>query len=82
MTATGVTLTQSGNVAHVDPHFVSTTVFHVEPNSPVITNGLLTPTGTALPAIDLDGHSRVWNGKVDMGAYELGDEIFKDGFNF
>jgi hypothetical protein len=68
----------SGNVS-VDPQFSSSTDFHLLPASPLLGIGTLTPTG-GLPTIDIEGHPRSYNGHVDLGAYERGDEIFADGF--
>ena len=65
---------------HVDPQFSSSTDFHLLPTSPLLGIGTLTPTG-GLPSTDIEGHSRTsLDNKVDMGAYERGDEIFKDGY--
>jgi hypothetical protein len=68
----------SGNVS-VDPNFSSSTDFHLSPTSSLLGMGTLTPTG-GLPTIDIEGHPRSYNGHVDLGAYERGDEIFADGF--
>ena len=71
--------TSTGNIS-ADPHFSSSTDFHLLPTSPLLGKGTLTPTG-GLPSTDIEGHSRTsLNNKVDLGAYERGDEIFKDGF--
>jgi len=35
---------------------------------------------SSLPTIDIEGHARTFNGTVDMGAYERGDEIFSGEF--
>lgn len=68
-----------GNVS-VDPQFSSPTDYHLSPTSPLLGMGTLTPTG-GLPNVDIEGHSRKsLDNKVDMGAYERGDEIFKDGY--
>ena len=63
---------------NVDPQFSSATDFHLLPASPLLGAGTLTPAGN-LPTIDIEGHPRSYNGFVDMGAYERGDEIFADG---
>ncbi len=69
----------SGNVS-VDPQFSSSTDFHLLPTSPLLGMGTLTPTG-GLPSIDIEGHARKsLDNKVDLGAYERGNEIFKDGY--
>jgi hypothetical protein len=70
--------TSSGNLT-IDPRFSGSTDFHLLPTSPLLGQGLLMPTGN-LPTIDIEGHPRSYNGLVDMGAYERGDEIFKDGY--
>jgi hypothetical protein len=69
----------SGNVS-VDPQFSSATDFHLLPTSPLLGQGTLTPAGN-LPTIDIEGHPRSYNGLVDMGAYERGDEIYGYGFD-
>jgi hypothetical protein len=68
----------TGNIS-VDPQFSSSTDFHLLPTSPLLGIGTLTPAG-GLPSIDIEGHPRSYNGHVDLGAYERGDEIFKDGY--
>lgn len=70
--------TSSGNV-DVDPQFSSSTDFHLAPTSPLLNQGTLTPTG-GLPTIDIEGNPREYLNKVDMGAYQHGNEIFADGF--
>jgi hypothetical protein len=70
----------SGGNVSVDPQFSSATDFHLLPTSPVLGQGTLTPAGN-LPTIDIEGHPRSYNGLVDMGAYERGDEIFGCGFD-
>ena len=62
----------------VDPRFSSPSDFHLLPTSPLLGAGSLTPPD-GLPTIDIEGHPRSYNGAVDMGAYERGDEIFNDG---
>ena len=70
--------TSIGNV-YVDPNFSSTTDFRLLPTSPLLGYGTVTPTG-GLPSIDIEGYARSYNGHVDLGAYERGDEVFRDGF--
>jgi len=65
---------------NADPLFAGITDFHLLPTSPVLGAGTLTPGGN-LPTIDIEGHPRSYNGLVDMGAYERGDEIFASGFD-
>jgi hypothetical protein len=69
----------SGNVA-VNPHFASSNDFHMSPPSPLLGQGLIAPAG-GLPSFDIEGHARSYNGTVDMGAYERGDDIFAAGFD-
>lgn len=69
----------SGN-HNFDPQFSSSSDFHLQPTSPVLGIGTLTPVG-GLPALDIEGHARSYKGKVDLGPYERGDEIFADGFD-
>ncbi len=64
----------------VDPQFSSTTDFHLLATSSLLGAGTLTPAGN-LPTIDIEGHPRSYNGLVDMGAYERGDQIFNAGFD-
>ena len=64
----------------VDPKFVGAGDYHLSGDSPLLGLGDLTPVG-GLPSIDIVGLPRQFNGLVDMGAYEHGNEIFKDGFN-
>jgi len=69
----------SGN-HNVDPQFSSSSDFHLLPTSPLLGIGTLTPIG-GLPTIDIEGHARTDNGKVDLGPYERGNKIFADGFD-
>jgi len=64
----------------VDPQFSGPGDFHLQPTSPLLGAGTLTPPGN-LPTIDIEGLARSYNGFVDMGAYERGNEIFENGFN-
>ena len=68
----------SGDV-FVDPQFSSASDFHLSPTSPLLGKGTLTPAG-GLVTIDVEGNPRSYNGAVDMGAYERGDDIFGDAF--
>jgi hypothetical protein len=38
--------------------------------SPCIDNGIPDTTGLLLPAFDIAGNPRIWNNRIDMGAYE------------
>lgn len=69
----------SGNVS-VAPRFVGNGNYHLGANSPLLANGTLAPGG-GLPTIDLEGNPRTFNNTVDLGAYERGDEIFRDGYD-
>ena len=75
------TAQQGNNLVGVDPHFVDASAgnFRLLGNSPARDVGDDTPPG-GLPAQDLDGDARVFGAHVDIGAYEIGDEIFADGF--
>lgn len=62
-----------------DPRFVGTQDFHLRANSPARDAG-----NTALAAgisVDLDGAPRVFGPAVDIGAWEVGDLIFANGFD-
>jgi len=69
----------SGNHSF-DPKFSSSSDYHLLPSSPLLGIGTLTPVG-GLPNMDIEGHARTDNGKVDLGPYERGNEIFADGFD-
>ncbi|HEY6942614.1 choice-of-anchor Q domain-containing protein [Dokdonella sp.] len=62
-----------------DPSFVGTGDFHLRADSPARDAG-----NTALAAdipLDLDGSARVVGAAVDIGAWEIGDTIFANGFD-
>jgi len=42
--------------------------------------GTPTPAGN-LPAIDIQGHRRSYNGAVDIGAYKCGNPIYSSAFD-
>ncbi len=44
--------------------------FHLTTDSPCIDAGIPDTTGLNLPPFDLDGYPRIYNGRIDMGAYE------------
>lgn len=69
----------SGANTSQDPGFASSSDYHLAATSPLLDIGLFAPTG-GLPMVDLEGHARDFNGHVDLGVYERGDEIFADGF--
>ncbi|MEO7325199.1 MAG: choice-of-anchor Q domain-containing protein [Dokdonella sp.] len=64
---------------HADPQFVGAGDFHPRGNSPVRDAGNTAWT-TDIPT-DLDGAPRVIGSAVDVGAWELADSIFADGFD-
>jgi len=68
-----------GNVS-VDPGFGGNGDFHLRADSPLVGIGTLIPPG-GLTTYDLQGNDRTWNGTVDPGVYERGDEIFVDGYD-
>lgn len=45
--------------------------FRLHPNSPCINTGTPDTTGLHLPSMDLAGYDRVYEGRVDMGAFEF-----------
>ena len=61
-----------------DPQFVDTTNFdfHLSDYSPCINAGKPDTTGLNLPATDLDGNPRIFDGRVDIGAYEYQQDNF------
>jgi hypothetical protein len=62
-----------------DPRFVGAQDFHLRSNSPARDAG-----NTALAAgisVDLDDAPRVFGAAVDIGAWEIGDSIFANGFD-
>lgn len=65
---------------NVDPRFIDAANgnFRLMPDSPARDAGDSSPPGTTRN-VDLDGRPRVV-GRVDMGAYEVTDHIFGDGF--
>jgi len=70
------------NLISIDPHFVDAANgdFHIKADSAARDAGTATPPG-GLGLFDLDGNPRTYGPKPDIGAYEVGDEIFKDGFD-
>jgi hypothetical protein len=71
---------QSGDIIK-DPKFINPVNgnFRLMGDSPARDAGENSPPGTTRN-VDLDGNPRVVFGTVDMGAYEIQDEIFVDGF--
>ena len=84
----GTDLTYTGspvfgnNLFGVDPVFVDRANgdYRIRADSPARDAGDDTPLG-ALPATDLDFAPRVFGPHVDIGAYEVGDSIFANGFD-
>lgn len=81
LTVFGNPAQQGNNLLGVDPLFVDAANgnYHVQANSPARDAGTATPPG-GLGLFDLDGNPRTFGPAPDIGAYEIGDEIFKDGF--
>ncbi len=71
----------AGNVS-IEPGFSggAPQSFRLGPASPLIDAGINAAPG-GLTSVDLEGFTRVQGGAVDMGAYELSDVIFSDGFD-
>lgn len=65
-----------------DPLFANPALgnYRLQPMSPAVDTGDNTPPGTTL-SFDVDGLPRVVHNRVDLGAYELPDFIFADGFD-
>lgn len=74
----GTPALDTGNVS-VDPHFAGSGDHHLAPNSPLVNAGFnAVPEG--IGPNDFDGNPRVVSGIIDIGAYELQDVIFANGF--
>jgi hypothetical protein len=73
--------TLGNNMSGVDPLFVdaANANYHVKFNSPARDAGTATPPG-GLGLFDLDGNPRNFGAAPDIGAFEIGDKIFKNGF--
>ncbi len=72
-------LTPGPGTVQADPKFVGAGNYHPRNDSPVRDAG-----NTALAAglsVDLDGAQRVVGPAIDIGAWELGDSIFANGFD-
>ena len=64
--------TNAGGNIYDDPLFFDPDIgdYHLTENSPCIDAGNPDTTGLNLPPFDLDGNPRIFNGIIDMGAYE------------
>lgn len=69
----------TGNLS-VDPGFAGTANFRLTPASPLVNAGR-EDISFGLTQLDLDDHARVQGGFVDIGAYELPERIFANGFD-
>jgi hypothetical protein len=68
------------NLIAGDPHFVvGDPYLHIQADSPVRDAGNDNPPG-GLSAADIDGETRLFQSHVDIGADEIGDPIFANGF--
>ncbi len=67
----GVVQWLEGNI-DADPQFSNTLEhpFSLLRSSPCVNAGVPDTTGLNLPATDITDNPRIWNGRVDMGAYE------------
>lgn len=70
------------NLIGVDPLFVDAANgnYRLQSNSPARDAGTASPPG-GLGLFDLDGKPRTFGSAPDIGAYEIGDRIFKNGFD-
>ncbi|HLO61275.1 MAG TPA: right-handed parallel beta-helix repeat-containing protein [Bacteroidales bacterium] len=66
------------NNINTDPLFGDTSIynFHLKDNSPCINAGRLDTTGLYISSTDLDGNPRIFDGKIDIGAYEYQQDNF------
>jgi len=58
------------NINLTSSPFVSTTNFSLQSNSQCINTGTPDTTGLHLPLVDLAGNPRIYNNRIDIGAYE------------
>lgn len=74
-TGTNVVI-QTGNQT-ANPIFINTPSgnYRLDSTSPCINAGTIDTTGLNLPSIDLDNNKRIWQGRVDIGAYEYGSPL-------
>jgi hypothetical protein len=81
-----VTLTD--NIFNGNPQFLGSVTdtlevtqpeyYYLSEGSPCINTGVADTTGMNLPATDLAGNQRVWDGRIDMGCYEYGAPVSND----
>jgi len=64
----------------VDPHFVALHDLRLRADSPLRDAGHTAPIGGS-GGTDVDGEARVVFGIVDIGAHEVQDRIFDEGFD-
>jgi hypothetical protein len=68
------------NLIGGDPHFVANDpLLHIRADSPARDTGNDTPP-SGISSADIDGATRVFQSHVDIGADEIGDPIFTNGF--
>ena len=78
--AGGGVIVNETNTLHVDPQFVAAGDYRLAVNSPLRDAGLTAPIG-GVGATDVLGEVRVQFSAIDVGAHEVQDRIFKDGFD-
>lgn len=76
----GTPTIQIGTLSVANPEFVDALAydFHLQRTSPMRNMGDAT---FPLPTIDLDGNRRIVESAPDLGAYEIQDFLFADGFD-
>lgn len=77
--STGSAMVNESTPFHVDPQFLSANDVHLMSASPLRDAGAASPIGGS-GNHDLGGGARVVFGGLDLGAYEIQDRIFTDGF--
>jgi len=57
-----------------NPQFVNYALqnYRLKDTSPCINAGIEDVTGLGLPDVDVDGNARIYDGRIDIGAYEYG----------
>ena len=79
MDTSTVNLIQIANL-NMDPGFVGNGDYRLRGDSPLRDAGDNNPPG-GTGSVDVGGRARVVFGTVDIGAHELQDSIFSDGFD-